>query len=93
MFDFNTNDEVIPCGCGFDDVSFPHSCSPKKPSQPEIKYHFNVWETQDIWFADVRTNSDFLTGLCGEFASKQEATRAAQAFIEGMKFARGESHE
>jgi|FreactcultureFD7_1027221.scaffolds.fasta_scaffold76510_1 hypothetical protein len=83
MFDFNTSDEVIPCGCGFDDVSFPHSCNPK------INYHFNVWETQDIWVADIRANSDFLVGL-SEFASEKEARIAANAFIQGIKFARGE---
>lgn len=58
-----------------------------------INYHFNVWETQDIWFADIRANSDFLTGLSGEFASQKEATIAAESFIAGIKFARGESNE
>ena len=54
-----------------------------------INYHFDVWEVNDIWVADIRANSDFLVGL-GEFASKTEATIAANAFIQGIKFARGE---
>lgn len=58
-----------------------------------INYHVNVWATQDIWFADIRTNSDFLTGLSGEFSSEKEVAIAAQSFIQGIKFARGESHE
>jgi len=58
-----------------------------------INYHFTVWETQDLWFVDIRANSDFLTGLTGEFATEKEATIAAESFIQGIKFARGEAHE
>lgn len=35
MWDKNTSDEVIPCGCGFDDVSFPHDCVPRKKKEDE----------------------------------------------------------
>lgn len=24
------DDQVFPCGCGFDDISFPHDCFPEK---------------------------------------------------------------
>lgn len=54
-----------------------------------INFHFKVWEINEIWSADIYANSDFIAG-CEEYETRKEAEIAAQAFIEGIKFARGE---
>jgi hypothetical protein len=55
-----------------------------------INYHLKPWEIHEIWHVDVYANSDFVTTL-GEMASEKEAVKVGQAFIDGIKFARGES--
>lgn len=57
-----------------------------------INFYFKTWEVNDIWTANIYANSDLLITI-DEYASDKEASIAAQAFIEGIKFARGESHE
>lgn len=54
-----------------------------------INYRLNVWEVQDFWHVDIFANSDHITTL-GEMYSEKEALKVGQAFIDGIKFARGE---
>jgi hypothetical protein len=54
-----------------------------------INYYFKTWEIQDIWMADIFANSDLVYAL-SDYASEKEATIAAQSFIDGIKFAKGE---
>ena len=53
-----------------------------------IEMDLNVPDT-DFWIARIYANSDYLT-MYGAFSEK-EAKQIAQAFIDGIKFARGES--
>lgn len=55
-----------------------------------INYYFKPWEVNDIWTANIYANSDVIA-VIKEYASEKEAGIAAEAFIEGIKFARGES--
>lgn len=54
-----------------------------------INYHFKTWEFDGCWTADIYANSDYLKTIV-EFSTEKEAELAAQAFIDGIKFARGE---
>jgi hypothetical protein len=54
-----------------------------------INYHYKVWEYDRIWTADIYANSDCLLTI-NEYASEHEATIAAESFIDGIKFGRGE---
>ncbi len=54
-----------------------------------INYRLNAWEVNDLWAVDIYANGDFLETL-HEYATKEEAEKIGQAFIDGIKFARGE---
>lgn len=54
-----------------------------------IEYRLNAWEVHDLWHVDVFANSDHVITI-GEMASEREALKVGQAFIDGIKFARGE---
>ena len=53
-------------------------------------FHFRTWEINEIWTADIFANSDLISGS-GDYSTEKEAAIAAQAFIDCIKFARGES--
>lgn len=55
-----------------------------------INFYFTPWEVNDIWTATVYANSDVII-ILDEYASEKEASIAGKAFIDGIKFARGES--
>jgi hypothetical protein len=52
-------------------------------------YWFELWEINDIWGADIYANSDSIYNLDG-YGTEDKASIAAQSFIDGIKFARGE---
>lgn len=54
-----------------------------------INYYFKTWEINDIWNVDIFANSDVIVALDG-YATEKEARIAAESFIEGIRFARGE---
>lgn len=54
-----------------------------------INYHFKTWEVDSIWTADIYANSDCIKTI-DEYSTQHEAVIAAEAFIDGIKFARGE---
>lgn len=57
-----------------------------------INYHYETWEVDEIWFVDVYGNSDCLANM-NNLASQREAEQVGQAFINGIKFVRGELDE
>lgn len=53
-----------------------------------INYFYEINKSKFYWIVDIYANSDLLRSY--SYATKQEVEGAAQAFIDGVKFARGE---
>lgn len=57
-----------------------------------ISFWVDPWEVQDIWHADIFVNGDKIKTI-GELASEREAMKVGEAFIDGIKYMRGNENE